>query len=112
MQNYIYETGVINHICKSRKASKITFFRLNCNKKANCLQPHAIIFLWKTAHSKNESNEKGALFIMDDSAKKNARSVKTAGDNQWTTTHQKDHPDKRPRRDGPGGEPARGKTGE
>ncbi len=30
---------------------------------------------------------------------------KTAGDNQWVTAHQKSRTDKRPRRDGPGGEP-------
>lgn len=35
----------------------------------------------------------------------NKNSEKTAGENQWVTTHQKSTPDKRPRRDGPGGEP-------
>ena len=29
----------------------------------------------------------------------------TAGDNQWVTAHQKSRTDKRPPRDGPGGEP-------
>lgn len=41
---------------------------------------------------------------MDHFEDKPARPVKTAGDNQWTTAHQKSKPDKRPRRDGPGGE--------
>lgn len=41
---------------------------------------------------------------MERSKKKHVRAVKTAGDNQWTTSHQKSGPDKRPRRDGPGGE--------
>lgn len=42
---------------------------------------------------------------MDNSVKKNDQPVKTAGNNQWTATHRKSSPDKRARRDGPGGEP-------
>lgn len=34
---------------------------------------------------------------------KDNKNQKTAGNNQWTTTHQKDKPDNRERRDGPGG---------
>ena len=32
------------------------------------------------------------------------RDGKSAGDNAWTSTHRKSTADKRPRRDGPGGE--------
>lgn len=39
-------------------------------------------------------------------SKKGAPAPKTAGNNQWTTTHQKPVPDTRERRDGPGGENA------
>jgi len=92
-------------------------FPLNCNKKTDNLQPHAIIFLGKTAHSKDGTHLRGRLSFppdelakgdvsyMNDSEKKRVRPVKTAGDNQWTTSHRKSSPDKRPRRDGPGGEP-------
>lgn len=31
------------------------------------------------------------------------KNKKTAGNNQWTTSHQKSKPDKRKRHDGPGG---------
>lgn len=31
------------------------------------------------------------------------KNKKTADNNQWVTSHQKDKPDKRERRDGPGG---------
>lgn len=42
--------------------------------------------------------------------KKGEPAPKTAGNNQWITTHQKPVPDNRERRDGPGGENAQGST--
>ncbi len=33
-----------------------------------------------------------------------AKQDKTATDNQWVSTHLKSEPDRRPRKDGPGGE--------
>ena len=35
---------------------------------------------------------------------KNQEAKKTAGNNQWTSTHLKNIPDNRPRKDGPGGD--------
>lgn len=40
---------------------------------------------------------------MDDTKNKQNKNPKTATDNQWVTTHQKDKPDTRERHDGPGG---------
>ncbi len=42
--------------------------------------------------------------------KKKECAPKTAGNNQWISSHQKSRPDERPRRDGPGGEA--GRTGQ
>ncbi len=36
-------------------------------------------------------------------SEKNDEAKKSAGNNQWVTSHQKSKPDKRERKDGPGG---------